>query len=94
MALPISSIITGLISAFKASPVGQAKTGLSQNIGELVTSKTNMSAMTIVGFTINHLTNDPNSTAAWVMLGGCLLVITLRDTLNKILVEMVKRNAE
>ncbi|MES0444909.1 MAG: hypothetical protein ABUJ92_00050 [Desulfobacterales bacterium] len=92
--LPLIPIITGLISSFKDSPVGQAKTGMSQNVGELVTNKTNLSAMTIVGFTINHLTGNPDSTPAWIMLGICLLAITLRDTANKILVELMKRNDE
>lgn len=78
-------LITTAISAFQQSPLGQAKTGLSQNFGEAVTNKTNLSVITIIGFSINHIQDNPESNAGWIMLAMCLLAVTLRDTAHKIL---------
>ena len=78
--------LIGIISSFLTST---RIPGTSQNVGEAITSKTNISAALITGFTINYLTDHPESSGAWCMLGACLLAVTVRDTAANI-IKMLK----
>ena len=75
-------IITAAISAFKDSPTGQKKIpGFSQNVGELLTSKTNMLVSSpAIGYGITILSSDPHDKIghAYLLLGIGLAF--LRDT--------------
>lgn len=94
MALPITLIakIANAITWFKESKVGQLPIpGASQNVGEMTASKTGVVAMTIVTFSINHITANPDSYVGWVMLGVCLLAVTIGDRIDKIYKLLAKK---
>lgn len=84
MALPLVPIISAALSWFKDSKVGKIQVpGASQTLGEMTASKTGIAVMTIVGFSIDHIGDNPESDAGWIMLGLCLLAVTLGDRIDK-----------
>lgn len=85
MALPVLSLISAGINLFKDSKVGKLQVpGASQTVGEMTASKTGVAVITIITFSINHIQDNPESYAGWIMLGICLLTVTIGDRIDKI----------
>lgn len=79
------SVITNLISSFASSKVGQAPIpGFSQNVGELLTSKTNMlTNFPAITYGISRLSENPQDPIGHTYLIIGIGLTFLRDTYFK-----------
>ena len=80
------TLIQTIISSFLTSKVGQTKVpGFAQNVGELVTSKTNIlgaSPAVIYGLTL--LASDPHDKIGHAYLIGGVALAAIKDAIVKI----------
>lgn len=67
------------------SKVGEKKVTASQSVKEAVTIKTNLAASGVIAFCLTQLAANPSDKFYQGMFAVSVIVITLRDTAEKIL---------
>lgn len=82
MAFSLLGFVPSIIKAFTDSPVGQAKVpGFAQNVGQLVTSKTNALSTILVGYAITLLSGEPD--IADRIIGNVILLYAAYGTFSR-----------